>query len=313
MSISSRRPRRPDIEAAARRLGGAVRRTPVVTLQPPETGLGGLVAIKLELLQHSGSFKARGALNSVLSLEPGTSAVCAASGGNHGGAVAWAAQRSSITADVFVPVTAPAAKVDRIRDYGARVHLVEGTVKEALAACLRFSEDCDAPLIHPYDSFDTVAGAGTLGLELEEQVSDADLVVVACGGGGLYAGLAASLEGVTPVQPVEPERCPCLAAALEVGERVEVAVGGVAVDSLGAASVGEIAFGTALELDVHPVLVSDDEISDARRFLWQRLRVLAEPGACVALASVLGGQTAIQAGQTVVVVVSGGNNNTLPT
>ncbi len=185
-------------------------------------------------------------------------------------------------------------------------------MKEALAACVAFSETRGAPLIHPYDSFDTVSGAGTLGLELEEQVPEADLVVVACGGGGLYAGLAASLEGVTSVQPVEPERCSCLAAALDAGRRVEVAVGGVAVDSLGAASVGQIAFETALESKVQPVLVSEDDITAARGFLWQRLRVLAEPGACVALAAVLSGQTVIRAGQTAVVVVSGGNNTSLP-
>lgn len=310
--MMSRRLRRADVEEAAFRLGGAVRRTPVMTLAPEETGLDGQVALKLELLQHSGSFKARGALNSVLSLAPGTAAVCAASGGNHGGAVAWAAQRRGIAADVFVPATAPAAKVERIRDYGARVHLVEGTVKEALTSCLDFSQAENAPLIHPYDAFETVAGAGTLGLELEEQVPEVDLVVVACGGGGLYAGLAASLEGVAQVQPVEPHRCPCLAAALAAGQRVEVAVGGVAVDSLGAASVGEIAFASAQESGVKPVLVADEEITAARLFLWQRLRILAEPGACVALASVLGGQTAIRAGQTAAVVISGGNNTTIP-
>ncbi|MBA2444773.1 MAG: serine/threonine dehydratase [Nocardioidaceae bacterium] len=307
------RPRRADIEAAAFRLGGAIRRTPVITLAPEETGLDAHVALKLELLQHSGSFKARGALNSVLTLAPGTGAVCAASGGNHGGAVAWAAQRSGVVADVFVPVNAPEAKVERIRDYGARVHLVEGTVKEALMACQDFSDAEGAPLIHPYDAFETVAGAGTLGLEIEEQVPEAGLVVVACGGGGLYAGLAASLEGVARVQPVEPDRCPSLAAALAAGERVEVAVGGVAVDSLGAASVGEIAFESAQESAVDPVVVTDAQITAARHFLWQRVRVLAEPGACVALASVLGGQTTVPAGQTAVVVISGGNNTTLPT
>jgi len=310
--MSAHQPRRADVEEAAFRLGGAIRRTPVMTLAPGETGLDGHVALKLELMQHSGSFKARGALNSVLCLPPGTTAVCAASGGNHGGAVGWAARRSGITADVFVPTTAPAAKIDRIRGYGARVHLVEGTVREALQACLSFSQAEGAALVHPYDAFETVAGAGTMGLELEEQVPDADLVVVACGGGGLYAGLAASFEGVADVQPVEPDQCPGLAASLAAGRRVEVAVGGVAVDSLGAASVGQIAFESAQESGVKPVLVADEDITAARGYLWDRLRVLAEPGACVALASVLGGQVAVHAGQTAIVVVSGGNHTSFP-
>jgi len=306
------RPRRPDIEAAAFRLGDAIRRTPVITLRPEDTGCTVGIVVKLELLQHSGSFKARGALNSVLSLDPGTSGVCAASGGNHAGAVAWAAQRAGVTADVFVPATAPPAKIARIAEYGGRAHLVDGFVKDALAACQDFAGRHGVPTLHPYDTFETVSGAGTLGLELEEQVPEAERVVVGCGGGGLFAGLAAALDGIADVLPVEPRLCPSLAAALDAGHPVASAVGGVAVDSLGAPAIGRIAFETARERHIASVLVDDEAIVAARRFLWSKLRVLAEPGACVALAAVLSGELDLAAGQDVVVVVSGGNNESWP-
>jgi threonine dehydratase len=307
-----RRPRRPDIEAAAFRVGSGVRRTPVITLLPDDTGLAGNVVLKLELLQHTGSFKARGALNCVLSLSSGIEGVCAASGGNHAAAVAWAAARAGIAADVFVPANAAPAKVARIKQYGGSIHLVDGYVREALAEAMTFSQARGVPLIHPYDSFETVSGQGTLGLELEEQVPDADVVVVGCGGGGLYAGVATALEGAISVQPVEPDECPDLARALEAGRPVETEVGGVAADSLGAPQLGDIAFAVACDQQARPVLVREPDILAARRFLWDRLRALAEPGACVALAAVLSGAVAVAARQTVAVVVSGGNNDTLP-
>lgn len=306
------RPRRPDIEAAAFRIGTGIRRTPVLTLAPDETGLAGNIVLKLELLQHTGSFKARGALNSVLSLSSGIEGVCAASGGNHAAAVAWASGRAGVTADVFVPGNATPAKLARIADYGGNIHLVDGYVRDALAAATEFSEEHVVPLLHPYDTFETVAGAGTLGLELEEQVPEAERIVVACGGGGLYAGLANALEGIVHVQPVEPVLCADLANALAAGHPVDTEVGGVAVDSLGAPRIGEIALTTAQESGVLPVLVDDDEIVAARRFLWDRVRVLAEPGACVALAAVLTGAVPVAAGESVVVIVSGGNNATMP-
>ena len=308
----TRRPVRHDVEEAAYRIGGAIRRTPVLTLGPAETGLDGSVALKLELMQHSGSFKARGALNSVLSLPGGVAGVCAASGGNHAGAVAWAAARAGLAADVFVPSNATAAKIARIAEYGGRTHLVDGFVREALTAALAYAEREGVPLLHPYDAFETVCGAGTLGLETEEQVPDSELLVVGCGGGGLYAGLAAALSGVSRVQPVEPALCPNLAEALAARAPVPTTVGGIAVDSLGAPSIGTIAFETAVDNAVTPLLVAEEAILAARRFLWDRVRVLAEPGACVALAAVLGGQVEVPHGQTVVVVVSGGNNATVP-
>jgi threonine dehydratase len=310
--MSARGPRRPDVETAAFRLGGAIRRTPVITIDRAETGLDVSVVLKLELTQHSGSFKARGALNSLLSLEPGVRGVCAASGGNHAGAVSWAAQRAGVTADVFVPRDATPAKIARVAEYAGRAHLVDGQVREALDACREFAEANDVPIIHPYDTFDTVSGAGTVGLELEDQVPEAGVVVVACGGGGLFAGLCAALDGVATVQPVEPRLCAALADAVRAGSRVATTVGGVAVDSLGAPVIGEIAFSAAMDHHVTPVLVDDEEILDARRFLWSRLRILAEPGACVGLAAVLTGRLEVSPGSTVAVVISGGNDDSLP-
>ncbi len=305
-------PTRADIEAAAGRVSDGLRRTPVLVLDCEDTGLDARVALKLELTQHSGSFKARGALNSVLSLPAGVVGVCAASGGNHAGAVSWAAARAGLTADVFVPSNATPAKIARIAEYGGRAHLVDGFVKDALDACLSFAHERDLPLIHPYDSFETVCGAGTTGLEIAEQVPGADLVVVGCGGGGLYAGLAAALNDRTDVQPVEPELCPALASAIEAGEPVPTTVGGVAADSLGAPRVGEIAFATAQRRGATSVLVSEEAIAGARQFLWAKARVLAEPGACVALAALLNGGVAVPRGETAVAIVSGGNNDTLP-
>lgn len=308
----TQRPRRGDIEAARDRIGSAVRWTPVVDLGGLP-GVAARVVLKLELLQHSGSFKARGALNSVLSLAEDGRGVCAASGGNHAGGVAWAARRAGVTADLFVPSVATPVKIARIRDYGGRVHLVEGFVKEALVTCSEHAARENLTQVHPYDTFETVCGAGTMGLEIAEQVPDATLVVLGCGGGGLYSGTAIALaESATRVQPVEPELCPTLAEALAAGGPVEVAVGGVASDALGAARVGDIAYAVAVENGVEPVLISESDIVSARRLLWREARVLAEPGACVALAAVVSGQVVVPAGETVVVVISGGNNEAFP-
>ncbi len=285
----------------------------MLTLDPADTSVDARLVLKLELTQHSGSFKARGALNSVLSLATEADGVCAASGGNHAGAVSWAAAQAGLTADVFVPSNATPAKIARIAEYGGRAHLVEGFVRDALDACHTFADEHAMPLLHPYDTFETVCGAGTTGLEIRDQVRDADLVVVGCGGGGLYSGLAAALSDVVQVQPVEPGLCPNLATALAAGRPVDTAVGGVAVDSLGAPRIGKIAYATAVAHQVRPVLVDEDAIVAARSFLWSQARVLAEPGACVALASVLSGQVDVRPGQTVVVVVSGGNDDSIPT
>ncbi len=309
----SLQPPSPDsIRAAAERTAGRLRLTPVLELGEDDTGLPGRLVLKLELLQHTGSFKARGALNSVLCLPAGTTAVCAASGGNHGAAVAWAAQRAGLRADVFAPATSTAAKLQRIEEYGARLHRVDGDVGDALTACRRLAAEQGLPVVHPYDTFETTSGAGTLGLEVLDQVPEADLVALGCGGGGLFAGVATAVAGQVRVQPVETELCDHLAAALAVGEPVARPSKGVAADALGPPQIGDLAFATASALGASSVLVDDESVLEARRFLWDRARVLAEPASCVALAGVLTGRVAAPRGGTAVVVVSGGNNATLP-
>lgn len=310
--MTFRLPTVDDVEGAAARLGEKVRHTPTVVVHGDELDVPARVVLKLELLQHTGTFKARGALNSTMSLEPGARRVTAASGGNHGAAVAWAAQRAGVRADVFVPSTSTPAKLDRVRDYGAELHLVEGDVGDALVACREFSEANAVPVIHPYDTWETVCGAGTLGLEIGMQVPDTELVLLGCGGGGLYTGVAAALAGRAKVQPVETELCPHLHVALTAGGPVPHASGGIAADALGPPQVGRHGYETAVAHDTHSALVSDDAVVEARSFLWQRLRVLAEPAACAALAALMGGQVTPRSGSTVVVVVSGGNNPTLP-
>jgi threonine dehydratase len=308
-------PHRRDVESAAAALGEKVRHTPTLTLHGDELGLPFRVVLKLELLQHTGSFKARGALNSVLraSTGPGSArGVVAASGGNHGAAVAWAARRVGLAAEVFVPSTSTPAKLERIRQYGARLHLVEGDVGDALDACRELAEREDLPVVHPYDTFETVCGAGTVGLEVAESVPEAELVLLGCGGGGLYTGVSAALEGRTRVQPVETELCPHLHVARVAGRPVPHASAGAAADSLGPPQIGRLAYETAAAHDTDSLLVTEEEVLAARRFLWEGVRVLAEPGASVPMAAVMAGKVAAQPGSTVVVVVSGGNNPGIP-
>ncbi len=305
-------PQRSDVESAAARLGEKVRHTPTLVLHGDELDVPFRVVLKLELLQHTGSFKARGALNNVMSLDPAVRRVTAASGGNHGAAVAWAAHRAGLAADIFVPSTSTPAKLERIREYGGRLHPVEGDVGDALEACRELSEREGVPVVHPYDTFQTVCGAGTLGLELAEAVPDASLILLGCGGGGLYAGAVAALGAATRVVPVETELCPHLHVAMEAGRPVPHPSAGAAADSLGPPQVGGIAYETAAEHGTTSLLVSEDEVVGARRFLWQRVRLLAEPGASVAMAAVMAGRVEVEPGSTVVVVVSGGNNPTIP-
>lgn len=302
---------RSDVEAAHERVRPVVRRTPVVEIDGDEIGVAARVVLKLELLQHTGSFKARGALNSVL--RAGTErGVAAVSGGNHAAAVAWAATRARLDADVFVPSTATPEKIERIRGYGGRAHIVEGGVPDAFAAGVPWAAEHGVHLIHPFEQVDTMCGQGTLGLELEEQVPDADAVLVACGGGGLYSGLRTAIAPAVRVVPVEPQRCANLHAALAAGRPVPVEVGGVAADSLGPAEIGATAFQLARADGIEVPLVSDDDIVAARRWLWQRCRVLAEPGGCTALAALMSGAYVAAPGAVVAVVVSGGNNPTIP-
>ena len=277
---------RAHIEAAAIRLRPHVRRTPVLHDTPDRFAIP--VSFKLEFLQHSGSFKARGAFNTLLSCKVPEAGVIAASGGNHGAAVAYAAQQLGIPAVIFVPAPTPAAKLERIRSYAARVVVGGDHYAAALDACLAYAAKTGALNVHAYDDETVLAGQGTVGLELQQDAPELTHVLVAVGGGGLIGGIASWFAGTsTQVVAVEPAACPTLHSALAAGAPVPVGVGGVAVDSLGAGVIGRYAF-EALQ-GAESILVSDEAIRDAQAWAWDRLRIVLEPGGATALAPLLSG------------------------
>ncbi len=295
-----------DIRAAVVLIAPWVRRTPLLEV---EVG-GRAVTLKLELFQHSGSFKVRGAFHSVLSAAERPHTLVAASGGNHGLAVAHVGHRLGIATRIFVPRTAPAVKVDAIAALGAEVNRLGSTYAEALEASREAAAHPGALALHAYDSFGTVTGQATLGVELGEQLPDVDTVLVAVGGGGLCSGVTRGLAGSRPsarVVAVEPASCPTLCDALAAGGPVDVEVGGVAVDALGASRLGEIAYATLTEHETTSLLVDDDAIVEARRWLWKLARVAAEPAGATALAALLTGGYLPAEGERVCVVVCGGN------
>jgi threonine dehydratase len=304
-----------DVEDARRRTAGLLRRTPLTVLPPGDLLPGSAVTIKLEQLQHTGSFKARGALNRVLAAgergELGPAGVVAASGGNAGLAVAWAAAREGVPARVFVPATAPAVKVARLRELGAAVVQVGDRYALAYEAALTDAERTGALFCHAYDQPEICAGQGTLALELLEQVAQrgggVDTVLVAVGGGGLMAGVAAALEGRARVVGVEPRTVPTFAAALAAGRPVDVEVSGVAADSLGATRLGAIAWDVARRTGVRSLLVDDDAVVAARRLLWERHRLVVEHGAATVVAALREGAYAPADGERVVAVLCGAN------
>ncbi len=304
-------PTRGDIDAARSRIAAHVRRTPVIDVAHGSLGVEGPLTLKLELLQVTGSFKPRGAFNRMLTADVGSAGVVAASGGNFGLAVGHAARALGHRAEIFVPATSPAAKIDKVRATGADVRVIDGYYDDASAAAVARHAETGAVWMHPFDQFEVVAGQGTIGAELSEQVADADTVLVAVGGGGLIAGIASWFAGAdVRVTGVEPTTSRCLQAALHAGEAVDVPVAGRAADSLGARRVGEIAFGVAIAGHVDDVvLVSDDEILAAQRALWRELRIFAEPGGAAALAAVRAGAYVPVTSERVVVLVCGSNGD----
>jgi threonine dehydratase len=300
---------RDAVLAARRRIAGRVRRTPVLEPGAGAFGLEAPVVLKLELLQHTGSFKPRGAFNRMLAAQVPASGVIAASGGNFGLAVAYAARELGHTAEVFVPETSPPIKAERIRAQGAEVRVIPGFYSDALEACERRAAETGALFMHAYDQPDVVAGQGTIGAELSEQVADADTVLVAVGGGGLIGGIAAWFANGVRVVGVEPEACPTLSAALAAGEPVDAPVGGVAADSLGPKRAGMIAIEIAKDHVERVVLVPDDAIVEAQRRLWNDVRVVAEPGGAAALAALLSGAYRPERGERTIVLVCGANTD----
>lgn len=301
-----------DIARAAARIEGHVRRTPTMRLEDGAFGQAAELSLKLELTQHTGSFKPRGAFHRILTAEVPEAGVITASGGNHGQAVAFACRALGLPAEIFVPAGSPPLKAERIRRFGATVTVTGDFYDDAMEACLKRAEESGALLVHPYDHPDVVAGQGTLGRELEEQVAELDTIVVAAGGGGLVAGVAAWYAGRRRIVAVEPEGCPTLAEALRAGEPVTVPVGGVAADSLGARRIGAVPFAVAREHVAQAVLVPDDAILAAQWQLWDRLRILAEPGGAASLAALLAGAYAPRPGERVGVIICGGNTASFP-
>ncbi len=298
------------IEAAARRLIPHIRRTPVLHLGPGELPGGAEVTLKLEFLQHTGSFKPRGAFNTLLTQAVAPAGVVAASGGNHGAAVAFAAQRLGTAATIFVPQPTPATKVARIRFYGATVVQGGAAYSEALEACRAHQARTGALDVHAYDQESVLAGQGTVGREFEHDAPGLTHVLVAVGGGGLIGGVAAWYgTGSTQVVAVEPEACPTLHAARLAGRPAPVATGGIAADSLGARQAGGLTFEIAQRAGIECVLVSDDEIRAAQTWLWDRLRLIAEPGGATALAALLDGAWKPPPGARVGVVLCGANTD----
>jgi threonine dehydratase len=298
-----------EIRAAARRIAPHIRRTPLLRLPAAALGTPCDLVLKLELLQASGSFKPRGAFNRMLSAPLPEAGVIAASGGNHGAAVAYAAQTLGVKAEIFVPEITGPAKAARIRSYGA--HLVQGgaAYDDARRASEARAAETGALQIHAYDQPEVLAGQGTLALELEEDAPELTHVLVATGGGGLIGGMAAWYAGRTSLVSVEPEGCPTLHTALREGRPTPAAVGGVAADSLGARQVGETMFPIARRFVQQAVLVPDDAIREARRRLWDACRLVAEPGGATALAALLCGAFVPPEGARVGVVVCGANTD----
>jgi len=301
-----------DIERAAARLEGRVRRTPTMRLAAGELGVPFPLTLKLELLQHSGSFKVRGAFNRVLSeVERGhePAGLVAASGGNHGAAVAYVGRALRMPVEVFVPETTSLLKRQRIEGFGARLVLTGAIYDDAQEAADSRVEQTGALLVHPYDHADVVAGQGTMARELTEQEPTATTVLVAVGGGGLIAGAASWYRGAGKVVSVEPELIPAMRDALAIGQPVEVAVSGLAADSLGAKRIGAIPWAAAAPFVHAAVVVSDDAIRAAQRALWSALRLVAEPGGAAALAAILTGAYVPDPGERVAVVVCGSNTD----
>ena len=285
-----------------------VRVTPVVEVDGRDFGLANAsLCLKLEQLQHSGSFKARGAFANLLMRKLPDIGVVAASGGNHGAAVAYAAQRLGVRAKIFVPTVASPAKIERIRQYGADLLVVGERYADALAASKAWVRESAALSVHAYDQRETLLGQGTIGRELAAQAPAVDTVLVPVGGGGLIGGIAAWYAGSVRIIGVEPEAAPTLTAALKAGGPVDAEAEGIAADSLAPRRVGEMMFPIAQAYVDHVILVTDAAIRQAQEALWASVRVVAEPGGAAALAGLLCGGYTPAAGERIGVLISGGN------
>lgn len=303
---------RDQIVAARDRIDPYVRRTPVLELDGAALGLPHPVTLKLELQQHTGSFKPRGAFNNLLSRDVPEAGVVAASGGNHGAAVGYACAKLGVPARIYVPSIAGEAKISLVRGTGATLEVIDGHYGMAAAAAKEWGAHCGAMSIHPFDAPETLAGQGTLGAELEQQAPDLDILLVAVGGGGLIGGIASWYAGRIRIVAVEPENAATLATALRDGPEAEIQPCGVAANSLGAPKIGRLAYDIARRLKIESLTVTDEAITAAQRLLWSSARVLAEPGGATALAALTSGRFVAPTGARVGVVVCGGNIDPSP-
>ncbi len=297
---------RAEIEEAHTRIAPHVRRTPVLHLGNA-FGHDGPVSLKLEFLQHAGSFKTRGAFNALLSNEVPAAGVAAASGGNHGAAVAYAAKQVGVKARIFVPEISSPAKIAVIRSHGAEVVIGGARYADAQDACDHYVAESGALRIHPFAAEATMAGQGTAALEWEQDGPALDTVLVAVGGGGLISGVASWWSGRVKVVGVEPEGSRALHAALQAGRPVDVEIDSVAADSLGAKNTGDLVYGICRKTVDHVALVTDEAIRDAQRLLWRDFRIASEPGGAAALAALISGAYMPSSGERVGVLLCGAN------
>lgn len=308
--LSPDEPDRQRIETAYELIQTHIRRTPVLEVDAADFGLPpGACLLKLELLQHGGSFKTRGAFTHLLTRAVPAAGVVAASGGNHGVAVAYAAQKMRVPAKIFVPTVSSLAKQEQIRRLGAELVIAGERYADALAASQQWIESSGALEVHAYDQLETLTGQGTLGLEMEQQCPRLDTLLVAVGGGGLIGGIAAWYRGRIKLVSVEPVTAPTLAKAMAAGRPVDAEAGGIAADSLAPRRVGQLMFPLAQNYVSATVLVEDDAIRDAQRALWQNLRIAAEPGGAAAFAALLSRRYIPTPGERVGVIVCGGNTS----
>ena len=300
---------RDAIANAAQRLNGRIVDTPVLPLHGEALGLPHRLTLKLENLQHSGSVKARGAMNALLCAEVASEGVVAASGGNHGAAVAWAAERLQYPANIFVPSVISSRKLEKLKSYDAQVHVTGREYQDALSAARQFTESRNCVELHAYDQAEVVSGAGTIALEIDAQVPDATTVIVACGGGGLAGGLATWWGTSKRLIAVETEGTQTWAKARAAGEPVDIEVSGLAADSLGARRIGGLGWNALVSARAESVVVSDQETAAAQVVLATEFGVPSEPAAATGFAGLLSGKIALSADEHGVLVICGANSD----
>jgi threonine dehydratase len=296
---------RTTITEAATRIAPFIRKTPVMDIAMP--GIDAPVCLKLELFQHTGSFKPRGAFANLVGAKIPKAGVAAASGGNHGAAVAYAAKILGISARIFVPTISSPAKVARIASYGANIVQEGANYQVAVELCQDYVRESGALNIHAFNTEATLAGQGTLGRELEEQAPELDTILVAVGGGGLIGGVATWYQSKSKIVGVEPETCNCLHAALASGDIITIKPSGLAADSLGASSAGSLMFPIAQKFIDHVALINDEDIRNAQRYLWTNAQIVTEPGGAAAFAALLSGSYKPVRNERVGVIVCGAN------